>query len=85
MSVAPSDIVKEHEQLRKQIEHHSYLYYVLDKPEITDAEFDKLYDRLLQIEKAHPELVTPDSPSQRIGAPPSRKFPPVQHRVPMLS
>lgn len=85
MSSAPLDIAREHEKLKKQIEHHSYLYYVLDKPEITDAEFDRLFDRLLELEKAHPELASPDSPSQRIGAAPSKKFPPVQHRVTMLS
>ena len=85
MSSVPANIQSELEKLKKQIEHHSYLYYVLDKPEISDADFDKLYDRLLEIEKAHPELLTPDSPSQRIGAPASKKFPPVQHRVPMLS
>ena len=85
MLAVPANIQSEHAKLKQQIEHHSYLYYVLDKPEISDAEFDKLYDRLIEIEKAHPELITPDSPSQRIGAAPSKKFPPVQHRVAMLS
>jgi len=85
MSATPSDIAREHEKLKEQIEHHSHLYYVLDKPEISDAEFDRLFDRLLELEKTYPELVTPDSPSQRIGSAPSKKFQPVQHRVPMLS
>ncbi len=85
MSQADKKIIAELEELRERINHHNRLYYLLDKPEISDAEFDRLFDRLLAIEKAHPELVTPDSPSQRIGAPPSEKFQPVEHRVPMLS
>jgi len=80
-----SQIIKEHQDLKNRVEHHNRCYYVLDRPEISDAEFDRLFDRLLELEKAYPELVTPDSPSQRIGAVPSKKFPPVQHRVPMLS
>jgi DNA ligase (NAD+) len=83
---APSDkIKKELSELRKKIAHHSRLYYVQDNPEISDAEYDRLFDRLLEIEKEHPELVTPDSPSQRVGAEPSRKFEPLSHRIPMLS
>ncbi len=85
MSSVPANIRSEHESLKKQIEYHSHLYYVLDKPVISDAEFDRLFDRLIELEKTHPDLVTPDSPSQRIGAAPSKKFPPVQHRMPMLS
>jgi DNA ligase (NAD+) len=58
----------EAERLREQINRHNYLYYVLDQPEISDAEYDALMHRLEQIERKHPELVTPDSPTQRVGA-----------------
>lgn len=75
----------EYAKLKDEIERHNRLYHLEDSPQITDAEFDRLFDRLLQIEKEHPELVTPDSPSQRVGAAPSKKFEPVQHRIPMLS
>jgi len=75
----------EHEQLKAQIEYHNRLYYVEDSPEISDAEFDRLFDRLLEIEKQRPDLITPDSPSQRVGAKPSKKFGSVTHRIPMLS
>ena len=71
--------------LRKEIEHHSYRYHVLDDPEIADVEYDSLYRELLEIEEAFPELVTPDSPTQRVGAPPSDLFSPVTHRTPMMS
>ena len=57
-----------------KLEHHNYRYYVLDDPEITDAEYDELMRELLEIEKQHPEWVTPDSPSQRVGAPPLEAF-----------
>jgi len=73
------------ERLRREIEHHNYLYYVKDAPEITDAEYDRLFRRLLEIEAQFPDLVTPDSPSHRVGAPPADEFRPVPHRVPMLS
>jgi len=76
---------KELAELRNQIEEHNYRYYVLDKPSVSDAEYDRLFDRLLEIEKKYPELVTPDSPSQRVGAPPSKKFESVKHRLQMLS
>jgi len=75
----------EYDHLKREIERHSRLYYVEDNPEISDAEFDRLFDRLLEIEEQHPDLVTPDSPSQRVGAAPSEKFEPVRHRIPMLS
>lgn len=74
-----------HQALCEQLHHHNYLYYVLDNPEIPDAEYDRLFRELLAIEKAFPELVTSDSPSQRIGAPPLEKFEPVRHTLPMLS
>ncbi|MEZ5358346.1 MAG: NAD-dependent DNA ligase LigA [Candidatus Zixiibacteriota bacterium] len=81
----PDKIAKELAKLREQIEEHNYNYYVLDNPTVTDAEYDKLFDRLLAIEKEFPESVTPDSPSQRVGATPSKKFESVEHRVQMLS
>jgi DNA ligase (NAD+) len=71
--------------LREALERHNYLYYVLDRPEITDAEYDVLFSELVAIENAHPELATSDSPTQRVGAKPLAAFAPVQHRTPMLS
>jgi DNA ligase (NAD+) len=71
--------------LRREIERHNYLYYVLDQPEITDAEYDRLFQELVEIETAHPDLVTQDSPTQRVGAPPLPQFAEVRHRTPMLS
>jgi DNA ligase (NAD+) len=72
-------------ELRRTIQHHNYRYYVLDDPEISDAEYDRLFDRLLELERQYPHLVTPDSPTQRVGAPALDRFPPAHHRVPMLS
>lgn len=72
-------------QLREQIHYHNYRYYVLDAPEIADAEFDRLMEELQRLEEQYPELVTPDSPTQRVGAPPLEKFETVTHRIPMLS
>ena len=71
--------------LREEIRHHEYLYYVLDAPEITDAQYDALMTRLKESEKEHPELVTPDSPTQRVGGKPLEGFPKVRHSRPMLS
>ncbi|RKX29093.1 MAG: DNA ligase (NAD(+)) LigA, partial [Candidatus Zixiibacteriota bacterium] len=85
MSPQGKKIIAELKKLRQEIEHHNRLYYVEDTPSISDAEYDRLFDRLLEIEKQYPELVTPDSPSQRIGAAPSKRFEPASHRVPMLS
>ena len=73
------------EALRRQIEHHNRRYHQLDRPEITDAEFDALFRELVELEARHPELLTPDSPTQRVGSPPSEAFARVTHRVPMLS
>ena len=75
----------EHSRLKQEIEHHNRRYHGEDSPEITDAEFDRLFDQLLALEKNYPELVTPDSPSQRVGAKPSKKFGSAKHRLPMLS
>jgi len=72
-------------ELRRQLEGYAYRYYVLDDPEVSDAEYDRLYDELVELEEAHPELATPDSPTQRVGAPPSDAFPKVEHLTPMGS
>lgn len=79
------EIKKEIDALREKIRYHNRRYYVLDDPEISDAEYDRLFLRLLELEKAHPHLVTPDSPTQRVGAEPQRTFSQVRHRLPMLS
>ncbi|HOL69928.1 MAG TPA: NAD-dependent DNA ligase LigA [Bryobacteraceae bacterium] len=80
-----TDAKSEIEALRKTLRHHEYLYYVLDKPEITDAEYDQLMRKLQELEAAHPELITPDSPTQRVGGKPREGFVKVQHSTPMLS
>jgi DNA ligase (NAD+) len=72
-------------QLREVLDYHLYRYHVLDDPEITDAEYDVLYDELVRLEEANPKLVTSDSPTQRVGAPPSDKFQKVEHPSPMGS
>ncbi|MBM4405920.1 MAG: NAD-dependent DNA ligase LigA [Chloroflexi bacterium] len=73
------------EELRRLINHHNYRYHVLDEPEISDAEFDRLMRELKELEEANPQLVTPDSPTQRVGAAPVEAFGAVTHRIPMLS
>jgi len=75
----------EAERLRDEIDRHNYRYHVLDDPEISDAEYDKLMRRLEALEQANPELATPDSPTQRVGAAPSERFRAVRHRTPMMS
>jgi DNA ligase (NAD+) len=76
---------KRAEQLRDQIRYHNYRYYVLDDPQIPDAEYDRLLRELQDLESSHPELITPDSPTQRVGAEPLAAFGEVAHEVPMLS
>lgn len=83
--MATEEIRKKVQELRKEIRHHSYLYYVKDAPEITDYEFDHLYRQLVDLEKEYPELVTPDSPTQRVGGKASDDFGKVRFRKPMLS
>jgi len=73
------------EQLRRLIEYHNHRYYVLDAPEIADHEYDALFRELQDLEASHPELVTPNSPTQRVGAPPVESFAPAPHAFPMLS
>jgi DNA ligase (NAD+) len=76
---------KKIEELRKKIRHHDHLYYVLDKPEISDAAYDKLFRELQALEKEHPELITPDSPTQRVGGAPLKTFKTYKHKRPLLS
>jgi len=71
--------------LRKELEHHSRQYHVLDAPEITDADYDRLFRELVDLESAHPDLQTPDSPTQRVGGEPAATFTKIRHRTPMLS
>ena len=73
------------EALRREIEDHNYRYYVLDAPVVPDAEYDRLFRELVELEAAHPELATPDSPTQRVGGAPLDEFRQVTHRTPMLS
>lgn len=71
--------------LRKTLDHHNYCYYVLDAPEIPDSEYDRLFRELQELEQAHPDLITPDSPTQRVGASPVSEFGEIRHEIPMLS
>ena len=79
------DVFDRIESLREQIRHHNYLYHVLDAPEIPDVEYDRLVRELQSLEDDHPELITPDSPTQRVGARPIEAFGTIEHRLPMLS
>ncbi|MBI2826679.1 MAG: NAD-dependent DNA ligase LigA [Planctomycetia bacterium] len=81
----PSDVASEIEQLREEIRHHDRKYYVEAAPEISDLEYDRLLERLKKLEAAHPDLVTPDSPTQRVGDQPVAELAQIQHRLPMLS
>jgi DNA ligase (NAD+) len=81
----PSDVKGRVAELRDQLEHHLYRYHVLDDPEISDAEYDGLFDELLRLEAEHPDLQDPNSPTVRVGAPPSDKFRKVPHLTPMGS
>ena len=80
-----SDAAERLEELRRLVRHHAHRYYVLDAPEISDVEYDALYRELVALEEAHPELVVTDSPTQRVGAPPSTLFGSVAHLEPMFS
>jgi DNA ligase (NAD+) len=81
----PRSVVQEVERLRREIREHEYRYYVLDEPVISDREFDRLVERLRELESQYPELITPDSPTQRVGGQPREGFQTVRHSVPMLS
>src|ERR1044071_9780800 len=76
---------KRHAELADEIRRHDHAYYVLAQPSLSDRDYDRLYHELLDLEKAFPELRTPDSPSQRVGGEPLKEFKPVRHLVPMLS
>ncbi len=82
---ADKDAAKKLDSLREKIRHHEYLYYVLDQPEISDLDFDKLMQQLKALETEHPPLITPDSPTQRVGGKPREGFVKVRHSSPMLS
>ena len=86
-ATAPADAatVAQAQALREQLHHHAHRYYVLDAPEIPDAEYDRLFQALQALEAAHPELLTPDSPTQRVGGRVLDAFASVRHAVPMLS
>ena len=81
----PAATRKKVDSLRDQIRHHNYQYHVLDEPDVPDAEYDRLVRQLQQLEAKHPELITPDSPTQRVGAEPIKAFGTVEHQIPMLS
>jgi DNA ligase (NAD+) len=85
MAHATKDAEKKIDSLREKIRHHEYLYYVLDQPEIKDFDFDRLMQQLKDLEAEHPELVTADSPTQRVGGKPREGFVKVRHSSPMLS
>lgn len=80
-----TELQKKSARLRQQLNYHNYRYYVLDDPEISDAEFDRLMHELLALEKEHPELTTPDSPTQRVGGVRMESLEPVTHTIPLLS
>ncbi|MFQ5584587.1 MAG: NAD-dependent DNA ligase LigA, partial [Calditrichia bacterium] len=77
--------LQEIKRLREEIRRHDYLYYVLAKPEISDYQYDMLMKRLEELERKFPRFITPDSPTQRVGGEPTKEFPVVRHRIPMLS
>jgi DNA ligase (NAD+) len=82
---ALKDVQARLDELRGEVDHHLYRYHVLDDPEISDVEYDRLFDQLKALEEEHPDLITPDSPTQRVGAPPSDRFQKVEHLSPMGS
>ena len=84
MSVV-EEVHKRLDELRATINHHAHRYYVLDSPTISDGEYDRLFQELLELEAQYPDLVTEDSPSRRVGAEPLDVFDEVEHRFPMLS
>src|SRR5512132_1301279 len=85
MAAASKEAIKKAESLREKIRYHEHRYYVLDDPEISDFEFDKLLEQLKKLEAEHPDLVTPDSPTQRVGGKPREGVVKVAHSSPMLS
>lgn len=83
--MAPQEAAERAQRLREALHYHNYRYFVLDDPEISDAEYDRMMRELIELEEAYPELVVPDSPTQRVGAAPLPAFETVRHRTPMLS
>ncbi|MHB1324626.1 MAG: NAD-dependent DNA ligase LigA [Thermoleophilia bacterium] len=83
--VTPPEISKQIEELGRELDRHNHLYYVLDQPEISDADYDRLFAELKQLEQKYPELQSPDSPTRRVGAEPLESFTQVRHPLPMLS
>src|SRR5437762_12348689 len=82
MGQSPEQRIK---KLREEINHHNYLYYSESRPQVSDREFDRLMAELIELEKANPNLITPDSPSQRVGGDVQSELKPVRHAVPMMS
>ena len=85
MSAHDQKILDKILRLRDEINRHNHAYYIQDSPEVSDAEYDRLFDELAALEEAHPEFVTPESPTQRVGAAPLEEFETVRHSLPMLS
>ena len=85
MTSSREKIKKQMLYLRQKIEKHNYHYYVMDNPLVSDAEYDRFFRRLLELERRNPELASPDSPTQKVGADPLEKFATVRHTLPMLS
>lgn len=85
MVTSAKNIVKHLDELKKKLNEYSYYYYVLDQPKVPDAEYDRLFRELQELEAKHPELITPDSPTQRVGAKPAVSFKQIRHLIPMLS
>ncbi|RUM39997.1 MAG: DNA ligase (NAD(+)) LigA, partial [Desulfobulbus sp.] len=83
--MVPDEIREQARTLRKELNYHNYRYYVLDDPVIADVDYDRLFRRLLELEERYPELVTPDSPTRRVGGKPLPRFEEVRHVSPMLS
>ena len=84
-SAIDTEIVDQVNKLREALHHHNYRYYVLDDPEVSDAEYDRLMQALIRLEQAYPQLARTDSPSVRVGAPPLTKFETLTHSIAMLS
>src|SRR5438309_231477 len=85
MSESANEITKRIDKLREELDRHNYLYYVEAKPQISDQKFDKLMKELTELEAAHPEFISPDSPTQRVGGQPIESFRTVEHAAPMMS
>jgi len=85
MSSPPKDAIKRAQELRREIDHHNYLYHVEARPKISDREYDRLMQELIELERQHPALITADSPTQRVGGDVQTELKPVRHTIPMMS